>query len=202
MSILTDRKSIRKYNPNVKISHEEMNEILNKTSRAPSSMNMQPWRFFVIESPQAKEKLRPILYGNQLQLDTSSAMIVIMSDLEKYELTETIFQQAYDAHLMPKEVMDRQIRNISNMANRLTKEAISKSNLIDCGLAAMQLMLVAKEHGYDTCPIGGFKHDQIHQVLGIDPNRYEPVMIVSIGKADEDGYTSLRLDLEHTTSYL
>ena len=27
---------------------------------------------------------------------------------------------------------------------------------VDSSLAAMQLMLVAKQHGYDTNPIGGF----------------------------------------------
>lgn len=46
MSELLKRRSIRSYDPNVKISKEEMIEILAKASRAPSSMNMQPWRFF------------------------------------------------------------------------------------------------------------------------------------------------------------
>ena len=83
MSKLTKRRSIRKYDPNIKISKDEMVSILKDATRAPSSMNMQPWRFIIVESSEAKEKLRPVLYGNQTQLETSAAMICIFTDLKK-----------------------------------------------------------------------------------------------------------------------
>ena len=57
MSKLTERRSIRKYDPTIKISKEEMKNMLEEATRAPSSMNMQPWRFIVVESNEAKEKL-------------------------------------------------------------------------------------------------------------------------------------------------
>jgi len=202
MNKLTDRRSIRKYDPTIKISREEMNEIISDASRAPSSMNMQPWRFIVVESLDAKEKLRPVLYGNQLQLDTSSAMIVIFTDLKKYEYAEKIYNKAFDAGLMPADVREKQLRNITNMIPTLKEESVERGGLIDCGLAAMQLMQVAREHGYDTCSIGGFRHEIIASALGLDENRYKPVMILSIGKAAEEGYPSVRLDIEDTTTYL
>ncbi|MBU1142923.1 MAG: nitroreductase family protein [Firmicutes bacterium] len=202
MSKLTERRSIRKYDPTIKITKAEMIEILEKTNRAPSSMNMQPWRYFVVESKEAKEKLRPILYGNQLQLDTSAAMICIFTDLKKYEYAEKIYDKAVEAGLMPIEVKEKQLRNIANMIPTLSEEGIEKGGLIDSGLAAMQLMHVAREHGYETCSIGGFRHDQIANALGIDSKRYKPVMIVSIGKALEEGYPSVRLDVEDVTTWL
>ncbi|HBG33721.1 MAG TPA: nitroreductase family protein, partial [Acholeplasmataceae bacterium] len=104
MSKLTQRRSIRKYDPTVKIDKEEMSIILEEATRAPSSMNMQPWRFFIVESKEAKEKLRPVLYGNHLQLDTSSAMILIFTDLKKYDYAEKIYDKAVESGLMPEEV--------------------------------------------------------------------------------------------------
>ncbi len=202
MSKLTERRSIRKYDSKVKITKEEMKAILEKTNRAPSSMNMQPWRYFIVESLEAKEKLRPVLYGNQLQLDTSSAMICIFTDLQKYEYAERIYNKAVQAGLMPEEVREKQLRNIVNMIPTLSEERIEKGGLIDSGLAAMQLMHVAREHGYETCSIGGFRHELIADALGIDKNRYKPVMIVSIGKADEEGYPSIRLDVEDVAKWL
>lgn len=202
MSELLKRRSIRSYDPNVKISKEEMIEILAKASRAPSSMNMQPWRFFVVESLEAKERLRPVLYGNQLQLDTSAAMICIFTDLKKYEYAEKIYNIAVEKGLMPVEVKEKQLRNISNMVHTLSDEAVEKGGLIDCGLVAMQLMLIAREHGYETCSIGGFKHDLIAKALGIDEKRYKPVMIVSIGKGLDEGYPSVRLDVLDTTTWM
>lgn len=202
MSRLTERRSIRKYDENIKISKEEMIRILEDATRAPSSMNMQPWRFIIVESPKAKEKLRPVLYGNMQQLETSSAMICIFTDLKKYEYAEKIYNKAVDQGLMPPEVRDKQLKNIEKMVPTLSDEGIEKSGLIDSGLVAMQLMHVAREYGYDTCPIGGFKHDQIASAVSLDPNRYKPVLILSIGKKADEGYPSVRLDIDDVATWL
>lgn len=58
-NIVLERRSVKVYNPEVKISREELSEILAKASRAPSAINMQPWRFLVIDSAEGKEKLAP-----------------------------------------------------------------------------------------------------------------------------------------------
>jgi nitroreductase len=126
MSRLTDRRSIRKYDSNVKISKEEMIDILSDATRAPSSMNMQPWRFVVVETPEGKEKLKDVLYGNQLQLETSAAMICIFTDLKKYEFAEKIYDNAVQAGLMPEEVREKQLRNITNMISTLSEDGIEK----------------------------------------------------------------------------
>jgi nitroreductase len=202
MSELLNRRSIRKYDPNVKISKEELTEILEKAVRAPSSMNMQSYRFFIVESKEAKEKLRPVLYGNHLQLDTSSQMICIFTDLKKFELAEKIFNKAVDSGLMPEEVREKQLRSISNMVDNLSENSIEKTGWLDAGLMAMQLMHIAREHGYDTCSIGGFRHEEIADALGIDKKRYKSVMLLSIGKKAEDGYPSVRLDADDITQWL
>ena len=44
-----------------------MNEMIAKATKAPSSVNMQPW-FFVVESDEAKAKLRPLIQFNTNQM--------------------------------------------------------------------------------------------------------------------------------------
>jgi nitroreductase len=199
---ISERRSIRKYDPTQKIDKDMMTKIIMEASRAPSSMNLQPWRFIVVESSNAKEALRPVLYGNKLQLDTSAAMICIFSDRQKFELAEKIYYQAYEAGLMPVDVKEKQLQNIANMIPSMTKEGIERANLIDCGLVAMQLMLVAKQYGYDTCPIGGFKKNELASALGLDHERYDPVMIISIGKQAEDGFKSTRLPIQDIAKWI
>ncbi len=58
MDIMKGRRSIRNYDPAVKISKEEMTQILEEATTAPSSVNAQPWRFLVIDSPEGKENSR------------------------------------------------------------------------------------------------------------------------------------------------
>ncbi len=202
MSELLKRRSIRKYDPSVKITKDKMIEMLKEATRAPSSMNMQSWRFFIVESIEAKEKLRPILFGNQLQLETSAAMICIFTDLKKFGYAEKIYDLAVSKDLMPLDVKEKQLRGISNMIDNISEISIEKTGWLDAGLVSMQLMHVARTHGYDTCPIGGFKHEEIADALSIDKKRYKPVMILSIGKKAEDGYPSVRLDPKDITTWL
>ena len=56
--ILEGRKSVKGFDPDYKISHEEMNEIIAKAPKAPSSVNMQPRRFVAVESDEAKPNLQ------------------------------------------------------------------------------------------------------------------------------------------------
>ena len=57
----------------------------------------------------------------------------------------------------------------------------------------MQFMLVARAHGYETNPIGGFEAEKLAETFGLDQERYVPVMILSVGKGMETGYESVRL---------
>ncbi|MGG4191994.1 nitroreductase family protein [Paenibacillus sp. UNC217MF] len=194
--ILLGRRSIRKYDSSVKISKEEMAEMIEDATRAPSSVNMQPWRFLVIESEEGKATLAPLARFNQLQVETSSAMIAVFGDLNSFENGEAIYNKAVELGYMPTEVKEKQMAALTNYYANLSPEVNKETVLIDGGLVSMQFMLTARAHGYDTCPIGGFEKDQIAEAFGMDKERYVPVMLISIGKADGAGYQSVRLPVE------
>lgn len=193
--ILRGRRSIRNYDTSIKISKEEMEEILEEATLAPSSVNMQPWRFLVIESEEGKAKLAPLTKFNQIQVETSSAVIAVFGDLNNFDYCEEIYSKAVELGYMPLEVKERQISSIAAHASTLDPQVNKETVLTDGGLVSMQLMLVARSHGYDTCPIGGFEKDKIAEVFDLDKDRYVPVMLISIGKAAESGYKSVRLPI-------
>ncbi|HCN75262.1 nitroreductase family protein [Pseudolactococcus plantarum] len=195
------RKSIRAYDETVKISHEEMLAMIQEATTAPSSVNFQPWRFVVVESAEQKELLKPLVKFNALQNDTSAAMVLCFGDLACYELGETIYDIAVSEGKMPQDVRDRQLASIVPMYQSLSTAQMNDIVKIDTSLAAMQFMLVARAHGYDTNPIGGFDSDKLAETFGLDQNRYVPVMIISIGKAAEAGYQSVRLPAETITEF-
>ncbi|WNS41697.1 nitroreductase family protein [Paenibacillus sp. MMS20-IR301] len=195
-SIITGRRSIRKYDTAVKISKEEMTEILSEATLAPSSVNMQPWRFLIIESPEAKAKLATIAKFNQLQVETSAAMIAVFGDLNNFDYAEEIYGTAVERGLMPAEVKERQLTALGAHFANLPAAVNRETVMIDGGLVSMQLMLAARAHGYDTNAIGGFEKDQIAELFDMDKERYIPVMLISIGKAVDAGYASVRLPVD------
>jgi len=201
MDQILKRKSIRLYDENVKISREEMNQILTEAMLAPSSRNQQPWRFVVVDTKLGKERLGLAMPYNLNQLNTSAAMIVLFQDLEKYKLAEVMLDQQLQAGMITQADKEKNLKTVNDLLPTLKPESIEREGLIDCGLVAMQLMIVARFHGYDTCPIGGFERDKINDALDYDKARFKPVMIVSIGKAKDAGKKTLRLPLEHTVTY-
>ena len=199
--IVYNRRSIRKFDTSVKIPREEMLEILDKTVTAPSSVNMQPWRFVVVDSEEGKDKLKPFVSYNSVQNETSSAMVLIFADLKSQERAEEIYGKAVTQGKMPEEVKEKQLSSIVPMYENAPFEVMNEIVHIDSSLAAMQLMLVAGSYGYDTNAIGGYKKDGLAKAFGLDEDRHVPILIIAIGKADEEGFESVRLDASDVTTF-
>jgi nitroreductase len=200
--IVLERRSVKVYDPEVKISREEMAEILTEASRAPSAINMQPWRFLVIDSAEGKEKLAPLASFNQMQVLTSSAVIAVFYDAKNIEYIDEIFGKAVEHGYMPQDVMDMQVQQAKSYYANLSESDLRDMNLIDSGIVSMQLMLVARAHGYDTNPMAGYDKERIAEVFNLNKDRFKPVMLISIGKAAKEGYPSYRLPVETTTTWV
>ncbi|MVO98312.1 nitroreductase family protein [Paenibacillus lutrae] len=199
--IAMERRSVKVYDPEVKISREEMTEILAKASRAPSAINMQPWRFLVIDSLEGKKKLAPLASFNQTQVLTSSAVIAVFYDSNNIEYMDEIFNRAVELGYMPQDIKDMQLQQARPYYAGLTPSALRDINMLDSGLVSMQLMLVARAHGYDTNPMAGYDKDRIAEVFHLDKERFQPVMLLSIGKASKEGYPSYRLPVDTITTW-
>ncbi|MFT9009368.1 MAG: nitroreductase family protein [Bifidobacterium sp.] len=191
--ILEGRRSIRAYDPQVKIPREEMLAMLDEAAKAPSSVNMQPWRFLIVESEEGKATLNPLIRFNKRQNRTSSAMIVVFGDMLCYERAEEIYGKAANGGIMPKLMSKAKLSAIVPTYKRFSRSKMNDVVKIDSSLFAMQFMLVARSHGYDTNPMGGFEEDRVAAAFGLDTERYVPVMIISIGKATAEGHQSVRL---------
>lgn len=199
--IVLERRSVKVYDSKVKISREEMREILAEASRAPSAINMQPWRFLVIDSAEGKEKLASLASFNQTKVLTSSAVIAVFYDANNIEYMDEIYGKAVELGYMPEDIRDLQLQQAKPYYASLAASDLRDMNLIDSGLVSMQLMLVARAHGYDTNPMAGYDKDQIAEAFGLDKERFQPVMLISMGKAAKEGHPSYRLPVETTTTW-
>jgi nitroreductase len=192
--VIRDRHSVRKYDSSWKMSDEEIKGILEDAILAPSSSNLQPWRFIVITDQELKAKLLPIAY-NQQQVADASAVIAVLGDIEAYRNTERIYDQALAAGVMPQEVRDNMVKNTYNGYSSMSRERLTGIALVDGGLISMQLMLAAKARGYDTVPMGGYDPEAFREMFQI-PERYTTVMLIALGKAAVEARPSVRLPLD------
>ncbi|BFH68105.1 MAG: nitroreductase family protein [Paenibacillus dendritiformis] len=189
------RHSVRKYVPGVRIPEAAMNEILRLAGTAPSSWNLQHWRFLVIEEEENKRALLPIA-NNQQQIVDCSAVVAILGDTQANLVAADIYGAQLAAGSITQQVHDTLVGNINRAYSSSPQVGVEEA-IRNASLAAMQLMLAATAAGYASCPIGGFRRDELIKTFRI-PERYVPVMLVTIGQAAAPAHPTGRFPLEQT----
>lgn len=198
--VIHERKSVRKYKEGVVIPHEKLQTLLQNAITAPSSSNLQPWRFIVIEDQQVKKELRAIA-NNQEQVETSSAIIAVLGDLEMYKNAQQIYDANFEQGFMAREVADMMIKNSTNLYGNLPEEIRKNIVHFDAGLISMQIMLLAKDMGYDTVPMGGFDKVKFAEKFNLPKNEV-PILLIAIGEAATPAYGTSRLPIEQVVRYI
>ena len=57
LEIMKERRSCRSFDPEKNVSREDLIKIVEAGRLSPSGCNSQPWKFIVVDSPEAKDKL-------------------------------------------------------------------------------------------------------------------------------------------------
>ena len=192
--VIKERKSVKYFDPNSKIKREEILEMLNEANTAPSSCNLQPWRYIVVDTQEGKEKLGSANF-NKIQNDTSAAMIIVLGDLNYYSKFDEIYGEAVEKGYMTKEVRDGFEEGMGPQLESLPLDKNREGVYFDCGLWTMQFANIARAKGYDTNIIGGFIREQVAELFELEENLI-PVMLIALGKKEKDGRPTVRLRAE------
>ncbi len=192
--LMEDRKSVRKYKEGVKIPREQLQHLIEQATSAPSSSNMQSWRFLVFDDQEQKKELRAIA-NNQEQVETSSAVIAVLGDIKMHENAKQIYDANAEKGFMPRELADAMIENSLNLYGNAPEAVLKNIAHFDAGLISMQIMLLAKEMGYDTVTMGGFDKVKFAEKYALPANEI-PIVLIAIGKEAAPAYGSSRLPIE------
>ncbi|MGM0904095.1 MAG: nitroreductase family protein [Bacillota bacterium] len=198
--IIRDRHSVRKYDSTFKIAREEIEEILTEATQAPSSSNLQPWRFIVIDDQETKKELRQIAY-NQEPVETSSAVIAVLGDKEMHKNIEKVYRSSFEAGFMDEANMNRLIESANNAYPNAPEEIRTNIASFDAGLVSMQLMLLAKAKGYDTVTMGGFDKQKFIEKFQVS-DRYMPIVLIALGKAAAPAFKTTRIPVKDIVEFV
>lgn len=168
MQAIATRRSVRKYRPEP-VDRATLEELIQAATMAPSAMNSQPWAFGVITDA---ELLRSYSARTKALLLASAAE---MPWVERYRrmFENPDFDIFYGA---PALVL------ICARPGGVHGEG-------DCAMAALNLMLAARDKGLGTCWIGFFAilldRPEEKAALGI-PEDYRIVAPIIVGHPDGD----------------
>jgi nitroreductase len=174
---IIERRSVKAYDPHHKMTEEEIAKLMSLAMLSPTAFNIQNWRFVLVTDPVLRQQIRAVSW-NQAQVEEASLLIVLTADLRSWDREPT----RYWANA-PKPVQDYLVPAIGKFYQN-NEQVQRDEGMRSCGMAAMTLMLAAKEMGYDTCPMDGFDFDAVAKLLNM-PKDHTPVMFVVVGKALE-----------------
>lgn len=175
---IQERRAVKHYDPNYKLSDEEINKLFSLAILSPTSFNIQNWRFVLVSDPETREQIKAAAW-NQAQITDASLLIVLCADLKSWNKNpERYWKEA------PKEVQDYLVPMIGNFYK--DREQVQRDEAMrSCGIAAQTLMLSAKAMGYDSCPMIGFDAEQVASIINL-PQDHVIGLIVVIGKASQE----------------
>ncbi|OKP95583.1 nitroreductase family protein [Paenibacillus sp. P46E] len=173
------RRSANNFIEGIKIPQSELEEMFSLARLAPSAYNLQHAHYKVVANEDLKEKVREAAYG-QYKIHTASAVIVVLGDKHAYLQAPEIYSGLKMLGAMSEEEFDGTIEAINGAYSG--NDAFQRDEAIrNASLSAMQFMLIAKDKGWDTCPMIGFDTEALKATLSL-PENLVPVMLITIGK--------------------
>jgi nitroreductase len=162
----------------------DIEAILQAALQAPSSYNLQPWRFVVVRSIEGRKRLRLACY-NQHKVQEASVVIVACGDADGWrngDLDEMLRMGREGG--MPESFLEQMRTNIPDYLSELPNlEAWLNRQVM---MAFSTMMWAAESLGYDTAPMEGFDADKICTALKL-PLSYRPVALLALGRAGGTG---------------
>ncbi|NHN32101.1 nitroreductase family protein [Paenibacillus agricola] len=181
-TLLKSRRSAMKFVPDVEIPDKELEEIFSLTKFSPSAFNLQHTHYIVVKEAEAKNKVYEAAY-KQYKVQSSSAVIVVLGNKDAYKDVSRLNEGMLQLGILSKQEYDSTVEMVHSFYEGRGEVSMRDEALRSASLSAMLLMLIAKDKGWDTCPMIGFDADALAKALNI-PDAYVPALIITIGKED------------------
>ncbi|MCA9107559.1 MAG: nitroreductase family protein [Planctomycetales bacterium] len=174
------RRAIKHYDPNHRMTAEEIEKLLSATIQAPTSFNIQHWRFVLIEDPELRRQVRAV--GNdQAQMTDASLLIAVTADVKAWRKSPERYWK--DAPAEVAEILVNWMGPFYEGKEQLQRDEAMRS----IGFAGQTLMLAAKAMGYESCPMIGFDIDAVSRLINL-PEDHVLGFLVAVGKGTKPAW--------------
>ena len=185
LELIHSRLSTERFEPGLTLSENEIRDLIEDAVQAPSSFNIQHWRFVALRKPEDKERLRAAAYGQAL-VEDAAVTFIVLGDVRGHEKLAGILQSSVDAAVISRRKADRWVE----MSDKIYADGqLARDEAIrSATLAAMTLMLSASARGLSSAPLIGFDPERVQKEFAI-PEHCLPVMLLCVGRAAEGNST-------------
>ena len=180
------RHAVKAYNPEKKVSQEDLNKILEAARLAPTSSGLQPFRVIVVENQDLKNKMVKGALNPEVMRDSSHVLVFAAWDSYSNEKIDKVYDYTTDERDLPRGRFGSYTDKIKEMYGNQTPEQhfahTARQTYIALGLAMAQ----AAELKIDSTPAEGFSNEVVDEILGLKELGLKSVSLLYLGYRDQD----------------
>lgn len=174
--IILERYSCRSFKDST-IPKESLEYILESGRLSPSSLGLEPWRFYVIQDKTKKLEISKIA-NNQNHVAQCGAIIVLTARLDFGEY----FIPKLKSRNLPQAEIDKRIQLYKPWIDSMDKEQKLHYAREQVFLALGNLANAASALGLGSCIIGGFDAEKLNEYLKLDTHKEQSTIMLIIGE--------------------
>ncbi len=200
IEVARGRHTCKAYDPNRKISSEDMSKVRELLRLAPSSVNGQPWHFLIVSSEEARKKVVGATTGNfvfnsQVLRDASHIVVFCgYRDLDSEYLEKLLQSDEKSGRFDADDVAVGRERKQQMKAARQGYTSFRRdvAQDIDQWIRAQvyinlgQFLLGVAALGMDATPMEGFDAEVVDREFGLSQKGLRSMLLVPIGYRDPE----------------
>jgi len=192
MQAIRGRRSIRRYDDRP-VPQEIIDELLEAARLAPSTSNLQTWRFKVITDASTRKSLREAAF-NQRFVEAAPVVIVACADFNAFgdRATRTMELLRTRSVRVSLPMLLRTLR--SGKAEDLEERNLTGA-IINVSIAVENIVLAAVSLGLGTCWVRAFQPERVSEILSLPPE-CPPLFLLPLGYPAEDPEARSRKPLD------
>ena len=180
MEAIRKRRSIRRYKPDPVPAHM-VDGILEAARLAPSTGNIQSWKFKVITDEKTRKELQRAAHGQKF-VGKAPLIIACCADFSAFkELSQRSLELITKGSYRPSLGI---ILHYARKGNRDTEERQFIHAIMNVTIAVEQMILAATEMGLGTCWIRAFDAKEATSILDL-PSEVMLLALLTVGYPDE-----------------
>lgn len=182
LTVVRERRSANKFHKDIKIPREDFEAIFDDLSQAPSCFNLQHAHYYVGETEEVINQLYEASY-KQYKVQTASATIIVTGDKDAYKGATQIYEASKFLRIIDDDEYDAMLGAINGLYENGGESFQHDEAIRNASISAMLFLLLAKNRGWDTCPMIYFDQEKVRKIFDIPQNEI-PVLMITMGKMD------------------
>ena len=192
------RFATKSYDATRKLSAALVADLLETLRLSPSSVNSQPWHYFVAESAASRARIastmRPGFAYNADKVDNASHVVVFCArrHLSESHLERVIGHEAQAGRFADPDARQKRAAIMKGYVHMHQQERQDESHWAahQVYLALGFFLAAAASAGIDATPIEGFDPTAMDRVLNLSEAGLQPLVVVTLGHHADDDFNA------------